>query len=211
MKFTLHSVKKSNPSTYACIISGDGLMNPLSISLAEKLAEKGIPTARLKAIKYFWNKRVPKRMSVDLQRYMARRLKKNPSAHFIFIGYSFGAGTLPFALNRLPEEMKSHIDIAVLIAPPAKVDFKFFFRSWLHKSTSKACDSAPEIQYLSDRIPVLYIYGEDDYKGPREDLTPFRNLTLVCLAGGHDFNKDYPALFQTIFDAVQSRKQAQSG
>lgn len=202
MEFTLHRAKKIDPDLYACIISGDGLRTPLAIALANSFAKQGVPAARVKAIKYFWTKRAPKIMSADLRRYMTRRLKRNPRARFIFVGYSFGAGTLPFALNRLPFNLKKQVAHAILIAPMEKVDFEFFFRSWFYKSTSAAQYSAPEIQSLSLHVPVLYIYGEEDYAGPREDLSPCKDLQIICLSGGHDLNKDYNTLFATIVASV---------
>lgn len=137
-------------------------------------------------------------MSRDLKNYMTSRLKKNTKASFVFIGYSFGAGTLPFALNRLPLRIQEKIELVILIAPPAKADFEFFFRSWLHKATDKAKPVAPEIRTLSIQTPVLYIYGVSDYVGARAELSPNPNLRFAPLKGGHTFNKDYACLFDTI-------------
>ncbi len=200
MKFTLHKPKLAKPQHYACVISGDGLWTPIAKFIADKLAKQGIPTARVKAIEYFWNKRSPQKMSDDLKAYMLRRLKVNPAAQFTFIGYSFGAGTLPFALNRLPSHLKKHIVNTILIAPPAEADFEFFFRSWLNKSTPAAKETAPEIQQLAQIAPILYVHGETDYIGARAKLTSIDSLTIISLPGGHDFNKDFGPLLATIED-----------
>ena len=198
MKFILHRSVQTRDDHYVCIISGDGIFSPIAKYLARNFSEKDIPTARVKAIDYFWNKQSPKKMSDDLKRYIIRRTTKNPDARFTFIGYSFGAGTLPFALNRLPEPQQNHIKSVILIAPPALADFQFYFRSWFHKSSRLAQDTAPEIQYLSTRLPVYYFYGVDDYIGPKDDIVPHRGLKIIPLKGGHDFDKDYTYLFEQI-------------
>lgn len=141
-------------------------------------------------------------MANDLQRYMAKRIKNNPEAKFTFIGYSFGAGTLPFALNRLPAHLKKYILNVILIAPPAEADFEFFFRSWLNKSTTAAKATAPEIQQLSLVAPILYIHGEEDYVGARADLSPHDWLYITSLPGGHDFDKDFEALLKPIDEVL---------
>lgn len=199
MDFTFHPPKNDSANLFACVISGDGLFNPLARHLADSLAQIGIPTARVKSIKYFWSKRSPKRMSRDLETFITTRLtRNNTNASFVFIGYSFGAGTLPFALNRLPLRLQEKIKLAVLIAPPAKADFEFFFKSWLNKASEKAKPVAPEIQTLSKQVPILYIHGIDDYVGARGDLSTGQNIHITPLQGGHNFNKDYDSLFEVI-------------
>lgn len=198
MDFISHPANDSPSNQFACIISGDGLSNPIAHYLAKRLAQIGIPTARVKSIKYFWNKRSPKRMSRDLRRYMTSRLKNKPDATFIFIGYSFGAGTLPFALNHLPIRFRDKITSVILIAPPARADFEFFFKSWFHKASDVAKPVAPEIQKLCETIPVLYLHGVADYIGPRLDISPNENFRIIALDGGHTFNKNYAPLFDTI-------------
>ena len=204
MDFTLHPHKNSSTNLYACIISGDGIFNPLARYLADQLAQSGIPTARVKSIKYFWNKRSPKRMSNDLKRYINARLKRNPSASFVFIGYSFGAGTLPFALNRLPINLQEKITSVFLIAPPAKADFEFFFKSWRNKASDEAKAVAPEIQTLSKKVPVLYIHGVDDYVGARDGVSTHETLRIVSLEGGHTFDKNYAPLFDLIKSEISN-------
>lgn len=123
---------------------------------------------------------------------------KKPNASFVFIGYSFGAGTLPFALNRLPINLQEKITSVFLIAPPAKADFEFFFKSWRNKASDKAKAVAPEIQTLSKKVPVLYLHGADDYIGARDGVSTHENLRIVSLEGGHTFDKNYAPLFDLI-------------
>lgn len=186
---------------YAIIISGDGLRTTLAKQLAHRLATKGISTGRVRAIAYFWSSRSAKEMSNDLARQLLKRAKRFPKERFTLVGYSFGAGTLPFAVNRLPEHLKARVDGVALLAPPASADFEFFFRSWIHMPTKHAQDVVPEIERLSQTLPVLYMRGENDYVGPSDDLETGINLTLMSLPGGHDFNRDYDVLVDNILTA----------
>lgn len=183
---------------YGFIISGDGLSTPLANALGHRLAAKGITSARVRAISYFWSKRSPQTLSRDLERQLRRRLTRFPKDRFLLIGYSFGAGTLPFAVNRLPQDLINRIDGVAVLATPESADFEFFFRSWFHKSTQNARLVGPELNTLSKKLPVLYLRGESDFMGPSETITPSDTLTLLTLPGGHMFKKDYDRLIDII-------------
>ncbi|MGJ8563531.1 MAG: AcvB/VirJ family lysyl-phosphatidylglycerol hydrolase [Alphaproteobacteria bacterium] len=190
---------------FAVIVSGDGLKTTLATALARRFVSWGIGTARVRSISYFWSKKTPDRMSKDLARQLRKRLRHKPKDRFILVGYSFGGGTLPFAVNRLPEDLIALVDGVAVLAAPAEADFEFYFRSWLNKSTKHARDVAPEIELLSGLVPVLYMRGEDDYIGPSDVLNEGRMLTIKTLPGGHDFAKDYDGLIRYILDAFPGR------
>lgn len=185
---------------YALIISGDGLITSVAPALADRLAARGIGSATIKAISYFWRLRSPKAMARDLECQLRLRHSQYPGDRFLLIGYSFGAGTLPFAVNRLGDEWKNRIQAVVLLAPPDKADFRFYFRSWLNKSTQNAMPTAPEIKRLSEGTPVLYVRGEDDFTGPSDVLMPSQNLNMINLPGGHDFGKEYDVVTELILE-----------
>lgn len=109
---------QSPQNRYSLVFSGDGIKTTLANALSARLAAKGITTTRIRAINYFWSARSPNGMAKDIQRQLHRRLKTNPDDRFLLIGYSFGAGTLPFALNRLPADITDHIQCVALLAPP---------------------------------------------------------------------------------------------
>lgn len=201
----VHRAQQRVQDRYAIVISGDGLKTSLATSMADKLAMTGITTARVRSLNYFWSARSPERMAKDLERQLRHRLKKKPDDRFILIGFSFGAGTLPFAVNRLPEDLIARVDGVTLLAPPASSDFEFFFRSWLNKSTNEARATAPEIETLSGKLPVLYMRGEDDYIGPSDVLGLSNELSIITLPGGHDFNKDYDRILQEILSAFPAK------
>lgn len=183
---------------FALFFSGDGLKTTLADALSRILSDKGITTLRIRTLNYFWTARSPQAMAKDIQRHLNHRLKSQPDERFLLIGFSFGAGTLPFAVNRLPFSLLERISCVVLLAPPAQADFEFFFRSWFNLATKHALETAPEITKLSESVPVLYLRGKDDFMGPKEDLSESPTLTIKDLPGGHDFDKDYGRLTDLI-------------
>jgi type IV secretory pathway VirJ component len=183
---------------YAIVVSGDGLSTPLADTLAKNLAHDGIAAGRVRSLSYFWTSRSPDGMSRDLARSIRNWHKHNPDDRIVLVGYSFGAGTLPFAINRLPHDVYETIGAVILIAPPEHADFEFHFRSWLNKSTGKALETAPEILKLSHTIPVLYLRGEDDYLGPSEQLKTVGSIDYMSLSGGHDFDKRFDDVLQIV-------------
>ncbi|WP_017930318.1 AcvB/VirJ family lysyl-phosphatidylglycerol hydrolase [Robiginitomaculum antarcticum] len=198
---------KSPPPTFAIILTGDGLWTPLATAVSEGLGLAGIKSTRIKSLHYFWSAQSPKTLMLDLAAMMKLRRARRPKCRFILIGYSFGAGTLPFAANLLGPAMIGAVDLAVLIAPPAHADFKFLLRSWLNKSSPDARPVAPQIAALSDKLPVLYLRGQDDYIGPSEVIAPHDKLKLTTLPGGHDLNGDYDTIARLIcerLDALQN-------
>lgn len=163
-RLVTQSYKAAQPekSIYAIVVSGDGLTTPLADHLAQSFSDIGIAAGRARSLSYFWTSRSPEGMSHDIARNIRNRLKKHPQDRIVLVGYSFGAGTLPFAVNRLPKDIKSKVDGVVLLAPPDAADFEFYWRSWLNKSSKHALDTGPEILKLSHAFPLLYLRGETD-------------------------------------------------
>ena len=183
---------------FAVIVSGDGILTPLSDALCDGLAAHGIAVSQTRALAYFWSRRSPEAMSTDLEHTLRHRLRTYPDDRFILIGYSFGAGTLPFAINRLSGDLISRIDRVVLLAPPEDADFKFYFRSWINRASKDAYRTAPEIAMLAGVASVLYLRGRSDYPGPWSELEGVDGIECVELYGGHDFNKSYDQLVKLI-------------
>lgn len=190
---------------FAVIVSGDGLLTPLATGLAKRLSGMGVATSKTKAVRYFWARRSPRTMSIDLATVLRRRLRRHPGDRFILIGYSFGAGTLPFAVNRLPDHLKSRIVRVAILAAPAQADFEFYFRSWFHQSSAKALPSAPEIIALSQKTSLIYLKGVEDYDGPRDALAGVPTVQTVVLPGGHDFDDDFDRLVDLIIAPLNLR------
>ena len=54
------------------------------------------------SLRYFWSEKPPERVAADLARILRHYGEAWKAKQVALIGYSFGAGIVPFALNRLP-------------------------------------------------------------------------------------------------------------
>ena len=124
-------------------------------------------------------------------------------ARAVLIGYSQGADTLPFAVNRLSGQGKRTVSITVLLALSGRADFEFHLSNWISTSNT-GLPVLPEMRKLSAEPPTLCVYGADDEDAlcPKLRGTPTR---LVKLNGGHHFGGEYDRLADVILGSIGSR------
>ncbi|MEA2779254.1 MAG: hypothetical protein QOK29_798, partial [Rhodospirillaceae bacterium] len=117
------------------------------------------------------------------------------------VGYSFGADVLPFAVDRLPAELRARIVQLSLLGYGGKADFKIHIAGWLGESTSAAAlPAAPEMARIDSRR-VQCFYGADESDSACPGLAA-SGAELVMLSGGHHFGGDYGAIAARIADGL---------
>jgi len=120
----------------------------------------------------------------------------------VLIGYSQGADVLPFALNRLPADVRAQVERTVLLAPGERAAFRFRLRQWLGRwfGGDEGLATLPELARL-DGSRTLCAYGADD----GEAACPKVAASAACrlrLAGGHHFDGDYATLAGLAVDPL---------
>ncbi len=180
---------------FAVILSGDGGWAGLDRGVAEALAARGIPVVGLDSLRYFWSARTPQSLAADMDRIIRHYAAHWHRPHVMLIGYSQGADTLPFALNRLPAATRASVSYAVLLGLSAHALFEFHVSSWLADDESGPA-TLPEVGRITG-VPVLCVYGEDEADSPCPKLDPSR-ATVLKLAGGHHFDGNFAALAEKI-------------
>ena len=100
---------KTNSDTLAVMVSGDGGWAGIDKQIAEALNKDGISVVGLNSLQYFWTKKDPDTAGNDLTRILNYYSQAWNANKIILIGYSTGADTLPFMVNRLPEALKSKV------------------------------------------------------------------------------------------------------
>ncbi len=181
--------------SFALMMSGDGGWAGLDQGVAAALAAHGIAVVGLDSLRYYWTARTPDGLGGDMDRIIRYYLAHLHKQHVLLIGYSQGADTLPFALNRLPAATRARVSLAALLGVSEHALFEFHLSSWVTDDNSGPA-TLPEINRIAG-VPVLCIYGEDEADSPCPKLDS-KNVTVVKLAGGHHFDGDYPALAQKI-------------
>lgn len=185
-------------NTFAIMLSGDGGWAGLDKDVAAALTADGISVVGLDSLRYFWTPRTPAGLAHDLDRMVSYYLTALGKQHVVLIGYSQGADVLPFAVNRLNSDVRSHVALTAIMGMSEHALFEFHMTSWVADDESGPA-TLPEVEKITD-IPVLCVYGENESDSLCPHLDPHK-VTLVKLKGGHHFDGNYAALAHTILAA----------
>ncbi|WP_440985075.1 virulence factor family protein [Xanthomonas sontii] len=182
----------------AIVLSGDGGWRDIDKGMAEALQRRGIAVVGWDSLRYFWRVKPPTRASADLSRVIAYYQQRWRPQKILLVGYSFGATTLPFMVNRLPPAQREQVGLIALLGLEHKADFQIRVRGWLNLGDD---DDALPVQPELARIPaaqLLCVYGDKE----KDTLCPqlrARGAEVVVLHGGHHFDQ-HPAGLATIVD-----------
>jgi type IV secretory pathway VirJ component len=184
--------------SFAVLISGDGGWAGIDKQVAGLLADRGVPTAGVDSLRYFWTARTPLGLAQDIDRivrYYAFQWKKK---NVLLVGYSQGADVLPFAVNRLPPATRALVKLTTLIGVSEHAAFEFHVANWIG-SDADGLPVAPEMSKLS-ADNTLCVYGDDDDESICPKVSP-RNARIIKLPGGHHFDGNYLPLAQLVIGA----------
>ena len=145
---------------FAVFLSGDGGWVGLDKGVSQALAKNHIPIVGWDSLKYFWSPRTPDGTSQDLDRVLEYYSRLWGKSHALLIGYSQGADTLPFMVNRLPPATRRMVGLTALLGLSSTADFQFHFSNWLRESTA-GLPTGPELEHWSGS-PYLCLYGAQD-------------------------------------------------
>jgi type IV secretory pathway VirJ component len=179
---------------FALLITGDGGWAGLDQELAARLAAAGVPTVALNSLKYFWTERTPAQTAKDVARLLRHYLTAWGKQRVLLVGYSFGADVLPFVVNRLPADLRSHIASVSLLGIDANASFEVSVGDWIGAEGSGPL-TPPEVAALPP-LPVLCIYGA----GETDSICPGlgAGITREQIGAGHHFGGEYAALAERI-------------
>jgi len=187
-------------NTFAIMLSGDGGWAGLDKDVAAALTADGIAVVGLDSLRYFWTARTPAGLAKDLDRMIDYYLKALGKQQVVLIGYSQGADVLPFAVNRLHGDIRSHVALTAIMGMSEHALFEFHMTNWLQDDDSGLA-TMPEVDKIT-AIPVLCVYGSDETDSLCPHLDPHK-VKVVELKGGHHFDGNYAALAHTIIAAEQ--------
>jgi type IV secretory pathway VirJ component len=195
---TAESAASDVSDSFAVLISGDGGWAGIDKQVADLLADRGVPTAGVDSLRYFWTPRTPAGLAQDIDRivrYYAFHWKKKNA---LLVGYSQGADVLPFAVNRLPAATRSLVRLTTLIGVSESAAFEFHVTNWIG-ADSGGLPVKPEIDKLSS-TDTLCVYGDDDDESICPRVSP-QHARIIKLPGGHHFGGNYLPLAQLVIGA----------
>jgi type IV secretory pathway VirJ component len=182
----------------AIILTGDGGWADIDRSIGETLAARGVAVVGFSTLKYFWKPQTPEQAAEDLERVIRHYSEAWNRRRILLVGYSFGAGVLPFLLPRLPEDMRRTIALTVLLAPPARADFEISVGGWIGEDSSEGPEVASAIGGLERPVLCVRSEGEDDSPCPAGG---HGRIATVTLKGDHHFDGAYGTITDRILAA----------
>lgn len=173
---------------FGIFLSGDGGWVGLDRDVSAELAKHGIAVIGWDSLKYFWVARTPEGAAADLDRVLRHYAREWGKSHALLIGYSQGADTMPFMVNRLPPDTRAIVGLTTLLGISDSAYFEFHVANWLG-NPSGGLPTAPELARWSG-TPYVCIYGEED--GDSACAQPAgKDGIAVKMPGGHHFGGSY--------------------
>ncbi len=191
-RIPLVELPASSPSNrFAVMITGDGGWRRIDRKVTDKLRATGIPIVGFLASSYFRKERTPEESACALERVIRTYKLRWHKEHVILIGYSRGADVLPFMISRLPENLRSSVQLIALLGLEPSIDFKYnppwAFGHYLHHQRQYAV--LPELEKLrGDNIVCVYGEKEKESLCRLLDRSQFK---VVREPGGHHFAGRY--------------------
>jgi type IV secretory pathway VirJ component len=194
------------PAALALILSGDGGWRDAGRAIGQTLSQGDIAVVGLNSLRYFWKARTPEQVARDMD-WIVEHYQSVWRVHdVLLIGYSFGAGVLPAAYNRMnPATRSAVVQLSLLGLAPA-APFAFHVAGWFGLTGSDARPVAPEAARL-DMAKVQCVYGEREAHSLCRSPV-FEHAELIETKGGHHFDGDYQALARRIIQGYDRRRQA---
>lgn len=182
---------------FGVFLTGDGGWVGLDKGVSAELALHNIPIIGWDSLKYFWSPRTPQGAAQDLDRVLRHFSTELHKSHALLIGYSQGADTLPFMVNRLPPSTRQLVGLTTLLGISDSAVFEFHLTNWLGEP-SGGLPTAPELEHWSGS-PYLCLYGEDDADSACKAITGHGGRVLQ-MPGGHHFGGGYAEIADVILE-----------
>jgi type IV secretory pathway VirJ component len=192
------------PRTLAVFYSGDGGWRDIDKQIADYLSKNGVAVIGVDSLRYFWSRKTPEAIATDLGRIIAAYNLKWGTRDVALVGYSFGAGVIPFAYNKLPPTQQRLVRLMALLALDRKTSFEISVSGFLGVDNADDVPVGPQVKQLDAPGKVVCFYGADEDPEETGCLLPeLAAATLVRRPGKHHFDGEYEPIAQAILDRIR--------
>lgn len=193
----------------AIVLSGDGGWRDLDKTIAENLQARGIPTAGLDSLRYFWSERTPEQVAADLTRIIETLSAKWNVRQVALIGYSFGADVLPATLKVMDPSVRAKLTQVSLLGFSEQAAFQISVGGWFGFLPQGGRATLPDVKaYDLTRVQCFYGEEEPDTACPALAGTA---AEIIKTKGGHHFDGDYDRLADDIAKGLARRAAQPAG
>ena len=190
---------------FAVMLTGDGGWRRIDARVTDSLRAAGIPIVGFITSTYFRTQRTPEESARALEGVIRTYKLRWHKDKVILIGYSRGADALPFMISRLPDDIRSSVQLIALLGLEPSIDFQYNPPWTLAHYTRRQPQFTvlPEMEKLRG-LNVLCVYGdkEKDTLCTKLDRSQFK---IFRERGGHHFAGRYDEVSAAILNASGER------
>lgn len=186
---------------FAIMLTGDGGWATLDRKVSAELVAHGVSLVALNTRAYLSQRRTPDQAGADLIRLIRHYQKQWSKDQVLIVGYSRGADIAPFAISRLPADLKARVALVAMLALSNETNFQFHFTD-IFVQTHRPSDvrTLPELERLRG-MNLLCVYGADEKDSGCRDAPPGL-VKGVVRNGGHHFDDNFKAIGDIVLDAM---------
>jgi len=192
LPLTIIPPEANNKMPLLFFVSGDGGWKKFEQRVGEIVSEKGMPVVGLDALKYFWNEKKPKETADEISVVISYYLKQWNRSSFILVGYSFGAGVVPFIANNFPDQLKGEMKGVYCFSPDKTSDFEIHISDMLSMNKKEKYNVLNELKMITPYNPVC-IFGSMENAGLKNQFI-LKGIRMESLPGEHHYNNNYKAI-----------------
>jgi type IV secretory pathway VirJ component len=181
-------------------ITGDGGWTGFSDAFLQSINKAGYPVLALNARKYFWKKRTPASMTMELSQLINKYMRQWKCDSVVLIGYSFGADVTPFLYNYAGAPFTKKVSDMVLMLPYTSTDFEVHLTEMIGIASHDAYSVVNEVNKITK--PILFILGTEKDQFPVQTLTN-KNYKVITEGGGHHFDDKADKVASQILNYIK--------
>ena len=191
--------------TLVVFYSGDGGWRDIDKRISDYLSRNGVAVVGVDSLRYFWRRKSPAQIGTDLDHLIARYKRRWNVRHVALVGYSMGAGVLPFAWSNLQHSTHETIKLVALLSLDPRASFEISVSGYLGMNNDSDVGIEPAVKTMPlDRVMCFYGTEERD-PGQSGCLGPaMTGATLVERPGGHHFDGNYEPIARMILGRLKS-------
>jgi type IV secretory pathway VirJ component len=196
----------ANQDVLAVLLTGDGGWAAIDRALSAEWSAQGIATVGWLSNTYYDKARTPEEVARDLERILRYYLVAWKKERILLAGYSFGADVLPFAVNRLAEDLSGRVNLIALLGLEDTAAFQYHWLSHLGMSYPETDKPVmPEMEKLKGRN-IVCVCGDGEGDSPCNKL-PEGLAQVERFKGGHHFGGKYDAVADAILKHLKEDKK----